>query len=150
MKRIGLITLLVVAIFIASCTTVSNITSSNPAATAAGTGAGKALSTLYSQYKSTGKVNMGSASTIGSIVELGTYVAALKNNQSVAGYKSAFAAGLVTGSTGLVTPANSMATVNSLLGITGLSGISSTVSSTSATATNVATGLTNLFNTFKR
>lgn len=150
MKRIGIITLLAAALSIASCTAVSNITSSNPAATAAGTACGKVLSTLYTQYKSTGKVNIGSVSTIGSIVELGTYVAALKNNQSIAGYKSAFAAGLVAGSSGLVTPANSMTTVNSLLSITGLSGISSTVSSTSATATNIATGLTNLFNTFKQ
>lgn len=149
MKKIGFIALLVGAIFIASCSSISNIASSNPAATAAGTGAGKALSTLYSQYKSTGKINMGSASTIGTVVELGTYVAALKNNQSVSGYKSAFAAGLVTGSSGLVTTANSMATVNSLLGITGLSGISSTISGTSATATNVANGLITLFKTFK-
>jgi hypothetical protein len=150
MKKIGFITLLVAALAIMSCSTVSNIASSNPTATAAGTGAGKALSTLYSQYKSTGKVNMGSASTIGSIVELGTYVAALKNSQGVSGYKAAFATGLVSGSTGLVTSGNSMSTVNSLLGIAGLSGISSTVSSTSATATNVASGLTTLFNTFKR
>lgn len=150
MKKIGFITLLIAAIFIASCSSISNVASSNPAATAAGTGAGKVLSTLYSQYKSTGKVNMGSASTIGSIVELGTYVAALKNSQGVSGYKTAFATGLVSGSTGLVTNGNSMSTVNSLLGIAGLSGISSTISSTSTTATNVATGLTNLFNTFKR
>lgn len=149
MKKIGFISLLVGAIFIASCSSISNVASSNPAATAAGTGAGKALSTLYSQYKSTGKINMGSASTIGTVVELGTYVAALKSNQSVSGYKSAFAAGLVTGSTGLVTSVNSMATVNSLLGIAGLSGISSTVSSTSSTATNVANGLITLFKTFK-
>ncbi|MCK9611815.1 MAG: hypothetical protein M0R16_02815 [Bacteroidales bacterium] len=149
MKKIGIISLVAVVIFIASCTTVSNVANSDAGATATGTACGKVLASMYSQYKSTGKIDMGSTTTISNIVQLGTYVAALKNNRNSTTYKQAFAAGLVTGSTGLVTTGNSTAVMNALLNLTGLSGYSSTVASTSTQAINIASGLVNLFQLFK-
>ncbi len=149
MKKIGISVLLFALFSLMSCSTVSTITSSDAAATAAGVSCGKTLASLYSQYKSTGKINMTSSNTLLKVVELATYTKALRDNKNNATYKKAFAAGLVTGSSGLVINTNSMSTVNSLLSLTGLNSITSSTSATSTAAVNVATGLVNLFKVLK-
>jgi len=149
MKKTGILALLIAVFSFMSCSTVSTIASSDAAATAAGVSCGKTLASLYSQYKSTGKINMANSNTLLKVVELATYTKTLRDNKNNATFKKAFAAGLVSGSSGLVLNSNSMSTVSSLLSLSGLSNITSSTSATSTVAVNVATGLANLFKVLK-
>ena len=156
MKKIKIFALLFTVLTYVSCGTVSNVpnnnssaNNNNSAATEAGKGCGTVLANLHSIYKSTGKLDISNSATLLGLVELGTYYSALKSHSSDANYKNAFAAGLVTGSTGLIASSISLATVNSLLNLSGLSNITSSTLSTSAEAINVASQLINILKTFK-
>ena len=151
MKKIKIIALLFTVLAYVSCGTVSNVpnNNNNSAATEAGKGCGTVLANLHSIYKSTGKLEISNSATLLGLVELGTYYSALKSHSSDANYKSAFAAGLVTGSTGLIASNTSLATVGSLLSLSGLSNITSSTPSTSTEAITTASQLINIFKTFK-
>jgi hypothetical protein len=149
MKKIGIIALFAAVLSFTSCTVSNVTTTNNSAATSAGTSCGKVLSTLYTQYKSTGKVDMTNSNTLLNVVELATYYTTLKANRSNAAYTKAFAVGMVSGSNGLVTNLNSTSVINALLAITGLSGITTNTSGVSTAAISVANGLINLFKILK-
>jgi hypothetical protein len=149
MKKIGVIVLFFTALFAVSCGTTSNVSTGNSAATQAGKGCGAVLATLHSQYKSTGKIDMSNSTTLLNVVELGTYYTTLNSHKTDAAYKTAFATGLVEGSIGLITNANSLSTLNTLLTLGTLSSITSSTPGTSAVAVNVASGLINLLKSLK-
>ena len=149
MKKFGIIALFIAAISFASCKSISTASTSSSAAKNAGVGCGKVLSSLYTSYKSTGKVDLTNSTTLLNVVGLATYYKGLNAHRNDAAYKTAFAAGLVTGSNGVITAANSISTVNSLLSLTGLNTITSSTVSTANDAISVAAGLVNLFNVLK-
>jgi len=153
MNKISIIVIIVGTLFFTSCSGVKNVLASNTATTegtTAGAACGKVLSSLYTQYKSTGKVDVNNATTLLSIGELSTSIGSLKNNMKNTSYLGTFAQGIVSGSNGLVNSNNSMSTVSSLLSLSSLSNITSTTPASSSTATSVASGLTTLFNNLKK
>lgn len=156
MKKISIIIVFVGALVCASCSSVSKLasnassTTQPSAGTIQGTACGKVLGTMYTQYKSTGKVDMKNSSTLLSVTELSTHYSSLRNNKSNTTYLYSFAKGLVSGTNGLVNTSNSLSSVNSLLSLSSLSSITSTTPATSTASTNVASGLTALFNSWKK
>ena len=148
MKKNKITILVITVLFIASCSSLSNIATSNAAATNAGSACGKVLLNLYTQYKSTGKVDMTNSTTLLNVVDLATYYKTLKAHGNDAAYKTAFAAGLVTGSNGVITASNSLSVVNKLLSIGGLNTISTSTVGTATEAVSVAAALVNIFKSF--
>ncbi len=148
MKRIGFLALFVAVLSFVSCSS-SKVSSSTSSATSTGSSCGKVLSNLYSQYQSSGKLDMANASVLSKVIELGTYYKSLKDNQTNLSFVQKFTSGLVSGSKGLITANNSSNAINNLLSITGLSSVSSSTTASSASATNVESGLTNLFKSLK-
>jgi hypothetical protein len=145
MKKLGILTLFIAAIAFVACSTVTNLSNSNSAAKAAGTGCGNVLGNLLTQYKANGKkIDMTNTTTLLNVIELGTYYSTLKANQSDPNYKKEFAAGLVLGSNGLISNSKSLQVVNSLLTMNSLGDVSSSTTGTSSTAVNVAAALTGL------
>ena len=154
MRKISFIALLFTVLVYVSCGTVSNVpnnntNNNNSAATEAGKGCGTVLANLHSQYKASGKLDMNNSTTLLNIVELGTYYTVLKEHKADANYKNAFAAGLVTGSTGLIASNISLSTVSSLLALSGISNVTSSTLSSSAEAITTASELINILKTFK-
>jgi len=132
-----------------SCNTLSDVSSSNTAANTTGISCGSLLSNMYTDYKTTGKVDILNTKTLSNTIELSTYYKSLKANQSDVEYKKAFAAGLVTGSNDLITTENALGTVDNLLKIDKLSEIGSQTTSTASSAITVAKNLAELFKTLK-
>lgn len=149
MKITAYIAVFIAALSFASCSSISNSASSNTAAKTAGTSCGKVLSGLYSQYKSSGKLNMASSSTLTNVIELGACYKLLKDNRGNSAYRKSFAAGLVSGSNGLITNSKASSVISSLLSITGLGNVTSSTSSSSSVLTGIATNLINIFTSLK-
>jgi hypothetical protein len=150
MKRVRVLVFFIATLSFASCSSISKVASSNTVANAEGVACGKVLTTMFNQYKSSGKVDVTNSNTWKNVMELGSYCTALNKNKADTSYKQSFASGLVTGSNGLLTTSTATSAVNSLLSISGLSGLTSGTSSTSTTAKNVTAGLTSLFNSWKK
>ncbi len=84
------------------------------AATSNGQAAGAALKSLYTQYKSTGKLDLNNITNIMNLATLATNVKGLKGQTDKTQFYKDFAAGLITGSSNLVTQTNSNAVMNGL------------------------------------
>ena len=84
------------------------------AATSNGQAAGAALKSLYTQYKSTGKLDLNNITNIMNLATLATNVKGLKGQTNKTQFYKDFAAGLITGSSNLVTQTNSNAVMNGL------------------------------------
>lgn len=151
MKNVNIIVALVGLLLFSSCTSVSNLTAtpSSSAGTEAGATCGQVLKSLYTQYKSMGKVDMKNTNTLLNVTQLSTYYNTLKNNKSNTGYLYSFAKGLVTGSSGIIGTGNSMTTLNSLLSLSSLSNVSSSKPISPSTSSSIEAGLTNLFNSWR-
>ena len=91
----------------AATTTVS-------AATSNGQAAGAALKSLYTQYKSAGKLDLNNLNNIMNLATLATNVKGLKGQTNKTQFYKDFATGLITGSSNLVTQSNSNAVMNGL------------------------------------
>jgi len=141
MKKSIVISLFSMVIFFTSCSLVSN-TSINTTATSAGASCGKILAKLYTQYKASGNIDITNTTTLTNVIELSKYYKALKSHQNDAAYKAAFAAGLVTGSNGII----SLTVVNKILSISGLDTISSSTASNTIETIGIVKELINLFN----
>lgn len=92
----------------------SNTTTSVSAATTNGQAAGAALKSLYTQYKSAGKLDLNNLNNIMNLATLATNVKGLKGQTNKTQFYKDFAAGLITGSNNLVTQTNSNAVMNGL------------------------------------
>jgi hypothetical protein len=145
MNKLVILTLAIAALVIVGCSSLSNTSSS----IAAGTACGRTLATLYTGYKSTGKIDMTNSNTLLQVIELGTYTKALVANRSNEAYKKTFAEGLVLGSSGLILDNNSMSTVNSLLALSGLTKVKKTSSVDSKTAEDISKNLGGLLKNLK-
>jgi hypothetical protein len=153
MKKISIITLFISTLLFTSCNSIAGLAnsssvSSSATAITAGATCGNLLKTLYTQYKSTGKVDLTSSSNLVNAMQLGTYCNTLKNNKNNSAYLSTFAQGLVSGSGGLISTGKSMSTVSSLLSLPMLSAMKSSVSGSSTSG--VASALTTLFSSLNK
>jgi hypothetical protein len=148
MKTFGITAMIMTALFFASCGSVTNVSTSNQSASNAGINCGKVLASLYSQYKATGKLDMTNSTNFMNVVSLATYYKTLKAHANDASYKTSFAAGMVTGSNGTITAANSLTIVNKLLSMSGLGGITSSTANTATELLNVVNQLVGLFKLF--
>lgn len=144
-KGFGFIALIFAVFSLTACTGTSGLGSSNSAGAQAGSATGSLLAGLYSSYKSTGKVDFANTATLSNVVKLGATYTVLRANKNNSSFIKDFSAGLVTGSSGLVTKSNSNRTVANLLSMDGLSGFTS---GSSPTASNVSSGLTKILGSF--
>lgn len=118
MKKFSFIMMLVATVAFCGCK--SSSFSSDSAAVAQGAACGTALKTLNSSYKSTGKLDLGTATNLSAALALATSYSQLKANKNNTNYKASFANGMVTGGAGLLTQASATTVVNALLNSTGI------------------------------
>lgn len=107
-----------------------------------GQASGAALKSLYSQYKTDGKVDMGNLTNIMNIVALTNGIQGLKGLDDKSSFYSDFATGLILGSQNLVTQQTAKPVTNTLgsLASTDLSGILSTAAAVSALTSATQSG----------
>lgn len=108
-------------------TSTTTLTKSN------GTSAGAALLSLYTQYKTDGKIDMTNVSNIANVVTLANNIKGLKSSTSTAN----FVKGLISGSKKLVNTSNSSTVLKALKTISGLD-LSSMASSAKSSAKSAA------------
>lgn len=105
-----------------------------------GQAAGAALKSLYTQYKTDGKLDMSNLTNIMNLATLANNIKGLKGQTNKSAFYKDFAAGLVLGSSNLITSTNSnsvMSGLTNLVNNVDLSGLTSAAASTSEKATNV-------------
>ena len=155
-------------------TTTETATETVAAATTDGQAAGVALKALYGQYKADGKLDMGNLTNLVNLASLATSVQNLKGQTDKSAFYKDFVTGLISGSSNLVSEANSTSVMSGLTNLVNnvdLSGLTATaeekVESTTATltekltnattkantavenASEIATAVTNILNIFK-
>jgi hypothetical protein len=108
-------------------TSTTTLTKSN------GTSAGAALLSLYTQYKTDGKIDMTNVSNIANVVTLANNIKGLKSSTNTAN----FVKGLISGSKKLVNTSNSSTVLSALKTISGLD-LSSMASSAKSSAKSAA------------
>lgn len=133
-----------------SSSTTTTTTASE--ATNNGEAAGAALKSLYTQYKTDGKLDVANLNNILNLTTLANNIKGLKGISNKSSFYKEFAAGLINGSDELVNSKNSTAVMNGLTNIVNevdLSSVASTaenaastsVSSATSAATSALTGL---------
>ena len=135
MKRLSIIMMCFATMALASCDLTRNTTSGNEAQTS-GRNTANAILALYNSYRSNGTISMSNANDLTSTLVVATGYTNLRNNQGNADYRRAFASGMVSAGTGLITSAN-VERVNTMNGLTGLNVNASNISNSVGTATAV-------------
>lgn len=109
-----------------SCGTATNLASSDAAAQAAGLSCGQATASLYSVYKSTGKVDLTNSTNLSNALILATSYSQLKENKGNQAYRKAFTTGMVNAGTNIFTNSGLANTfVDKLLATSGLENVNS-------------------------
>ncbi len=120
MKKFSIIMMFVALFATTSCGTLTSATDATAAA--AGATCGKALLALNNSKKA-GTLSITNPTDLSNmLVVIGAYNS-LKANKENSAYKKSFTSGMVTGSTGLITPTTAANITNSLMNATGLEGI---------------------------
>lgn len=115
--------------------------SENAGATTAGKSCGKAISTLYKEYKKQNKIDVTNTTTLTSIVQIAAARNVLKENKNNTAFMSAFAVGLVSGSNNLITNLTSNNVINALLTLSSLNDITTNTPSNSTAANEAGKSL---------
>jgi len=117
-----------------------------PSAYDAGKGFGTSLSALYTQYKSTRKVDLTDATTVINLATLATCSTTIKGNMKNQTFYRNFASGAIAGSGNLITNAT-VSNVITLVNSMDLSALAAgkNVSSTPASITNTLLAVFGLF-----
>lgn len=154
-------------------TTATEATATETASTATvdGKAAGVALRSLFTQYKTDGKLDMGNLNNLLNLTSLANNIQGLKGQANKGTFYKDFASGLVTGSNNLVTEENSTSVMDGLTNLVNnvdLSGltqkaetaqttvaekVASAASKTNTAVTNaseIATAVTNILSIFKK
>lgn len=152
--KIFFITLLFIAFSFSSCgiigsSTSSSSSNSNSQAYTSGQGFGTALTALYRQYKTDGKVDFSNTNNLLNMASLATYGLQIKGQSKTSDFYKQFASGIISGSSNLVTN-NTVGNIISSVTNLDLSSISNAISnngtSSNTTLTNTAaTALVNVF-----
>ena len=140
--------ILAVAFAFASCSSMSNVASSDTVAKTAGTSCGSSLVNLYKSYKAAGnKVNMNDSNVLTNAMALSTSIAGLKQNGKDTNYRKAYIAGMVLGGAGILTETKAGPIYDGLVtSANALSGINT--SSTGSTLTTAANALSTILGLF--
>ena len=140
--------ILAVAFAFASCSSMSNVASSDTVAKTAGTSCGSSLVNLYKSYKAAGnKVNMNDTNVLTNAIALSTSIAGLKQNGKDTNYRKAYIAGMVLGGAGILTETKAGPIYDGLVtSANALSGINT--SSTGSTLTTAANALSTILGLF--
>ena len=140
--------ILAVAFAFASCSSMSNVASSDTVAKTAGTSCGSSLVNLYKSYKAAGnKVNMNDSNVLTNAIALSTSIAGLKQNGKDTNYRKAYIAGMVLGGAGILTETKAGPIYDGLVtSANALSGINT--SSTGSTLTTAANALSTILGLF--
>lgn len=115
------------------------------AATSNGKQAGAALKSLYTQYKTDGKMDMSNLTNIMNLATLANNVQGLKGQDNKTAFYKDFASGLILGSGSLITQTNSTAVMTGLtdlvsnVDLSGLTTSATSATAKAATAVNAAT-----------
>ncbi len=128
----------VACISMSSCALLGKSTTAT--ASSSGQTSGAALKSLYTQYQTDGKIDMGNMNNVLNIISLTNGIQGLKNVDDRSAFYSDFASGLILGSGNLVTETTSGTITNTLstLAQTDLSGIISAASDVKSDAQEAA------------
>jgi hypothetical protein len=148
MKKSIFFIILAVAFAFASCSSMSNVASSDTVAKTAGTSCGSSLVNLYKSYKAAGnKVNMNDSNVLTNAIALSTSIAGLKQNGKDTNYRKAYIAGMVLGGAGILTETKAGPIYDGLVtSANALSGINT--SSSASTLTGAANALSTILGLF--
>ncbi len=136
MKRLRIILLCLVATAFVSCSGLGS-TSVDSAAKTAGRNTANAIITLYNSYRNTGTVSLSNPTDLTAALMVATGYTNMRSNRENAEYKKAFAAGMVSAGSGLITAANVDSIINTMNSLTGLNVNAATVSNNVGTATAI-------------
>ena len=116
MKRFSIIMMCLVALSLVSCSSLGS-TSVDSAAKTQGRNTANAIITLYNSYRNTGTVSLSNPTDLTAALMVATGYTNMRNNRESAEYKKAFAAGMVSAGSGLITGLNvNAATVSNNVG----------------------------------
>lgn len=121
MKKLSIIMVCLAALVFVGCSSTSSTSSS--AATTSGATCGRALVSLYKNYKQYGQIDMSNGVNLSNILAVTAGYKALKNNKSEAGYRAAFTKGMISAGQGLITTENVGTIVDKICNSTGLSDV---------------------------
>ena len=128
MKRLRIILLCLVATAFVSCSGLGSTSVDNTA---------NAIITLYNSYRNTGTVSLSNPTDLTAALMVATGYTNMRSNRENAEYKKAFAAGMVSAGSGLITAANVDSIINTMNSLTGLNVNAATVSNNVGTATAI-------------
>ncbi|MBO4613646.1 MAG: hypothetical protein J5709_00855 [Bacteroidales bacterium] len=148
MKKSVFFMILAVAFAFASCSSMSNVASSDSVAKTAGTSCGSSLANLYRSYKAAGnKINMNDASVLTNAIALSTSISGLKQNSKDSNYRKSYIAGMLLGGAGLLTETNASNVYDGL--VTSSNALSNiNTSSSTTTLTTAANALSTILGLF--
>lgn len=136
MKRFSIIMMCIAAMAFASCSSMGG-TSVDSAAKTQGRNTANAIITLYNSYRNTGTVSLSNPTDLTAALMVATGYTNMRSNKENPDYKKAFAAGMVSAGSGLITAANVDNIINTMNSLTGLNVNASTVSNNVGTATAI-------------
>lgn len=144
------------AICMTSCDVLKSTASSanNSAAYTSGTNAGKALRSLYTQYKADGKFEMTNLTNISNLLLLTSSWDGIKSAKKDSDYYKDFSKGIIAGSNDLVTNNNSGSVIDAItttvnaIDNSGLTNQSSSGNSGNTNTTEVVNTVTSLMTLF--
>ncbi|MBR5982778.1 MAG: hypothetical protein IK025_03520 [Bacteroidales bacterium] len=148
MKKSVFLMILAAVFAFASCGSMSNVSSTDSTAKTMGTSCGSALASLYKSYKAAGnKLNMNDGTVLTSAIALSTSISGLKQNANNSTYRKSYIAGMVLGSSGLLSETKAGPVYDGLVNsANALSGINT--SSSASTLTTTANALTTILGLF--
>ncbi|MBP5540962.1 MAG: hypothetical protein J6X88_04850 [Bacteroidales bacterium] len=136
MKRLSIIILCFATMAFASCGTTGGA-SSESAAKTSGRNTANALLSLYNSYRANGTISLSNTADLTSTLVVATGYTNLRSNKGNPDYRKAFAAGMVSAGTNLITSANVENVINTMNGLTGLNVNAATISNSVGTATAI-------------
>ena len=134
MKRLSIIMMCIASMAFASCGSLSG-TSVESSAKTSGRNTASALITLYNSYRNTGTISLSNPTDLTAALMVATGYTNMRTYWSDDSYKKAFAAGMVSAGSGLITTANVNQIINTMNSLTGLNVNAATVSNNVGTAT---------------
>lgn len=134
MKRLSIIMMCFVAMAFVSCGSTTG-TSAESAAKTSGRNTASALITLYNSYKNTGTVSLSNPTDLTAALMVAAGYTNMRTYWGDDSYKKAFAAGMVSAGSGLITAANVNSIITTMNSLTGLNVNAATISNSVGTVT---------------
>lgn len=136
---------LAAVLMLAACGSMKQ-TASNSAAYTSGQNVGNALHSLYTQYKTVGKIDMSNAATLLNIASIASSYNTVKANLKDKSFYGDFAGGIIKGSLGMIST-STVDKVISTIGSTDLSEVTNAVNNNTNKVANTANNVASSFNT---